>query len=264
MEHQMSAEAIQKSMAFPIAVEVLESVDSTNTEAKRRLSAGLSAPLLLLAKAQTAGRGRLGRTFCSPPGAGLYMSLILHPNCPPSQVLSITSAAAVAVALAIEDLTCLRPQIKWVNDVYIGDKKVCGILTEGVTDPKSGLLQSIVVGIGINCTPAAFSSDVAAIATSLAGEGAVVDPSNLAAAVCNRLWQLYQELPSKTWLPLYRERSWLDGREVVYRTGDTLHKGIVLGIGEDGELLLSTEAGEVTLSTGEVSVRPVERAEELF
>ncbi|MBO5779336.1 MAG: biotin--[acetyl-CoA-carboxylase] ligase [Clostridia bacterium] len=264
MVHQITAEAIQKAMESPIAVEVLESVDSTNTEAKRRISAGLTAPLLLLAKAQTAGRGRLGRAFCSPQGAGLYMSLVLHPNCPPSQVISITSAAAVAVALAIEDLTHLRPQIKWVNDVYIGDKKVCGILTEGVTDPQSGLLQSIVVGIGINCTPAAFPSDVAAIATSLAGEGAAVEPNHLAAAVCDRLWQLYKELSTKTWLPLYRERSWLDGREVVYRTGDTLRKGTVLGIGEEGELLLSTEAGDVELSTGEVSVRPIERAEELF
>jgi BirA family biotin operon repressor/biotin-[acetyl-CoA-carboxylase] ligase len=264
MEDQIKAEAIQKAMASPIAVEVLESVDSTNTEAKRRILAGLSTPLLLLAKAQTAGRGRLGRIFCSPPGAGLYMSLILHPNCPPSQVLSITSAAAVAVALAIEDLTRLRPQIKWVNDVYIGDKKVCGILTEGVTDPNGETMQSIVVGIGINCTPAAFPSDVAAIATSLAGEGATVDPNHLAAAVCDHLWQLYRELPSKTWLPLYRERSWLCGKRVVYRKGDTLCQGLVHGIGEEGELLLFTEAGEVALSTGEVSVRPVERAEELF
>ena len=264
MAIRLSADAIARGMKHPLSVEVLESVDSTNLEAKRRIGAGLSEPLLLLARTQTAGRGRLGRTFCSPGGAGLYMSLILHPDAPAKEVLSLTSAAAVAVATAIEALTPLRPKIKWVNDIYIGEKKVSGILTEGVTDPVSGRLHSVVVGIGINCTPAAFPEEVAAIATSLADEGAVIDPACLAAEVCDRLLTLYGELPRKTWLPLYRERSWLDGKAVVWRRGDTLHTGRVLGIGEEGELLLATPDGEVSLSTGEVSVRPVERAGELF
>lgn len=264
MAMRLSAEAIAREMKHSLPVEVLESVDSTNTEAKRRISAGLDAPLLLLARRQTAGRGRLGRTFCSPEGAGLYMSLVLHPDAPAEEVLALTSAAAVAVATAIEALTPLHPKIKWVNDIYIGEKKVSGILTEGVTDPVSGRLHSVVVGIGINCTHAAFPEEVAAIATSLADEGAKVDPSRLAAEVCDRLLVLYGELSDKTWLPLYRERSWLDGRAVVWRRGDRLQRGIVLGIGEEGELILSTDEGKVTLSTGEVSVRPVERAEELF
>ncbi len=264
MQIRLSADAIRSALLHPIAVEVMESVDSTNTEAKRRITAGLSDPLFLLAKTQTAGRGRWGRTFCSPEGAGLYMSLVLHPGCPPSEALSLTSAAAVAVSLAIEALTPLRPQIKWVNDVYIGDKKVCGILTEGVTDPVSGLLTSVVVGIGINCTHAAFPREVAAIATSLAEEGATVDPNRLAAEVCDRLLTLCGELSRKTWLAPYRERSWLDGRAVVYRKGDALYEGVVLGIGEEGELRLVTESGEVALSTGEVSVRPIDRAEEIM
>lgn len=263
MSEKLSAADISRALLCPITVEVSESVDSTNTEAKRRVATGLSTPLLLLAETQTAGRGRLGRTFCSPKGAGLYMSLVLHPNCPASEVLSLTSAAAVAVCGAVEALTDLHPKIKWVNDVYLNDKKLCGILTEGVTDPISGRLKSVVLGIGINCTPAAFPEEVAAIATSLADEGVAVDRNLLAAEVCNRLLTLYDELPQRTWLPLYRERSWLDGKTVVYIQSGKLREGVVLGIGEDGALLLATDEGAVTLSTGEVTVRPTQRAGEL-
>lgn len=263
MTAHLSEETIFRGMTHPIRVEVLESVDSTNTEAKRRIASGLCEPLLLLAETQTAGRGRLGRSFCSPRGAGLYMSLVLHPNLPAREVLSITSAAAVAVCEAIEAHTPLRPRIKWVNDVYLSDKKVCGILTEGVTDPVSGLLRSVVVGIGINCTPAAFPEEVAAIATSLESEGngkvTKVDRNALAATVCDHLLALYEELSSQTWLPLYRERAWLDGKAVVWRQNDALYEGTVLGIDEDGSLRIATENGEVVLSTGEVSIRPKER-----
>lgn len=255
MPKALSADAIRSAMTHPIHIDLLESVDSTNTEAKRRIASGLTTPLLLLAKTQTAGRGRLGRRFCSPHGAGLYMSMVLHPNCAPKEALSITSAAAVAVCEAIEALTPLCPEIKWVNDVYLSGKKVCGILTEGVTDPVSGRLKSVVVGIGINCTPAAFPDEVAAIATSLEGEGAMVDPNRLAAMVCERLLVLYKELPRKTWLSGYRSRSWLDGKTVIYFMDGCACEGVVLGIDEDGALLLSTPEGEVALSSGEVTVR---------
>lgn len=263
MPTELSAETIRSELSHPIAVDLLESVDSTNTEAKRRIASGLSEPLLLLAEAQTAGRGRLGRTFCSPAGAGLYMSIVLHPNCPVNEVLALTSAAAVAVCEAIDMLTPLRPMIKWVNDIYLSDKKVCGILAEGVTDPAGGLLRSVVVGIGINCTPAAFPDEVAAIATSLEGEGAKLCRNRLAAVICDRLLSLYGELSQKKWLALYRSRSWLDGKAVVWRQNNLLYEGIVQGIADDCSLRIATPNGEVALSTGEVSVRPIERAFEL-
>lgn len=263
MSRPLSEKAIADEMTHSVKTVLMESVDSTNSEAKRLLASGLTVPLFLLAQTQTSGRGRLGRAFCSPHGAGLYMSIVLHPDCPPKDVLSITSAAAVAVCEAIEALTPLRPQIKWVNDVYLAGKKVCGILTEGVTDPVSGRLRSVVVGIGINCTASAFPKEIEAVATSLEGEGASVDLNRLAAMVCDRLLVLYEELPRKTWLDAYRSRSWLDGKTVVYRMDGILHEGVVLGIGNAGELILATAHGEVVLSTGEVSVRPKERAMEL-
>jgi BirA family biotin operon repressor/biotin-[acetyl-CoA-carboxylase] ligase len=182
------------------------------------------------------------------------MSLVLHPRCSPQNVLALTSAAAVAVATAIEALTPLHPGIKWVNDVYLGNKKVCGILTEGVTNPESGLLNSVVIGIGINCTHAAFPDEVASIATSLEDEGGIVDPNRLAAEVIHRLLAFYDELPHKTWLPLYRERSLLSGKGILWQKGTDRGEGTVLGIGDDGELLLSTASGTLSLTSGEVSV----------
>lgn len=255
MTEKLFPRAIAEAMARPVAVEVLESVDSTNTEAKRRIAAGLRTPLLLLAETQTGGRGRLGRSFCSPAGAGLYMSLILFPDRSPKEVLTITSAAAVAVCLAIESLTDLRPRIKWVNDVYLSDKKLCGILTEGVTDPTDRRLAAIVVGIGVNCTAASLPEEVAAIATSLEGAGAAVDRNRLAAAICEHLLDLYEELAELTWLPHYRARSWLDGQRVVCRKDGETVEGVVLGIAEDGALLLATEEGIARVATGEATVR---------
>lgn len=261
MTTKLTEKKIRRHLSHPIAVEVLNTIDSTNTEVKRRAMNGLATPLLLLARTQTAGRGRLGRTFCSPNGAGLYMSLLLHPEMEAADVLALTSAAAVAVCEAIESLTPLSPKIKWVNDVYLSGKKVCGILTEGVVDPACGKLQSVVVGIGINLTPAALPPEVAAIATSLGGDGAAADPNRLAAAICDRLLRFYETLPQKSWLEGYRRRSWLDGKSVIWRRaggepdGEVLGSGKVIGIGDNGELLLATPDGEIALTGGEVTVR---------
>ncbi len=253
----LTAAEIQRHLCAPILAEVLHQIDSTNSEAKRRIAAGLTTPLLLVADEQTAGRGRLGRAFASPPSAGLYMSLVLHPNCPAEEVLPITSAAAVAVCEAIEELTDLSPKIKWVNDVYLGDRKVAGILTEGITDPQSGRMSAVIVGIGINCTPAALPEEVAAIATSLAGEGGRVHRPRLAAAACDRLWKYYGSLATRDWLEPYRSRSYLTGKEVVWRRGEECFQGKAMGIDADGALLVNTVNGSVRLSTGEVSIRPL-------
>lgn len=261
MSRKLSAKALAKALSHPIPVEVMDLVDSTNTEAKRRIGAGFDRPLLLLARQQTAGRGRMGRTFCSPEGAGLYMSLLLFPDCPIAEVLPITSAAAVAVALAIEEVTGLSPKIKWVNDVYLSGKKVSGILAEGLVTPDGH--SAVIVGIGINCTHAALPPEVAAIATSLADEGGRVDQNLLAARVCDRLLDLYESLPEKSWLAPYRKRSMLDGKRVVFRSagdlsGKPLGEGLVIGIGDNGELMLDTPEGMIALTGGEVSVRLAE------
>ena len=256
MRSTLSAEAIAADLRRPIRVEVQREVGSTNTEAKTRLAREESPPFLLLAESQTAGRGRLGRSFCSPDGAGLYMSLALPANLPAEELLSVTAAAAVAVCQAIESLTPLRPQIKWVNDVYWNDKKLCGILTEGVIDPVSGRWTALVVGIGVNCKAAPLPPEVAAIATSLEQAGVTIDRNRLAAAICDRLWELYSDLPQKTWLAPYRARSWLDQKTVTCKIGDRTVEGVALGIDDSGALLLGTAEGVQRLFSGEATVRP--------
>ena len=255
MRLDLSSAAISGYLRAPVEVQVEGEVGSTNTRVKSMLLQGKQPPFLLLAESQTAGRGRLGRSFCSPEGAGLYMSLALEATLPPEELLSVTAAAAVAVALAVESLTPLSPKIKWVNDLYIEERKLCGILAEGVIDLSSGRLQGLVIGIGINCSDVAMPPELADTVTSLERAGAVVDRNRLAAAVCDRLWSLYSELPQKSWLSPYRERFWLEGKTVVCRIGHRTVEGVALGIDDFGALLVETPLGVERLFSGEATVR---------
>lgn len=135
---------------MPVYLQVQTEVTSTNTLLKVQAEQGAPEGTVLIAESQTAGKGRLGRHFTSPPGTGIYFSLLLRPRCTAEKSLFITTTAAVAVCEAIEQVTGLNPQIKWVNDVYLNEKKVCGILTEASVDFENGGLNWAVLGIGIN------------------------------------------------------------------------------------------------------------------
>ena len=131
-------------------IRVFPCLPSTNQEAKRMALESAEQGSAVLAEEQSAGRGRLGRSFFSPRGNGLYMSVILRPKADVSNAVLITTAAAVGVCRAIDTVTGRHPQIKWVNDLYLNEKKICGILTEAVTNFETGVIESVVVGIGIN------------------------------------------------------------------------------------------------------------------
>lgn len=256
----LSRERISACLDRPMKVMTYSVIDSTNSEAKRLIADGLSEPALLIAEEQTAGRGRLGRSFYSPSATGLYMSILLHPNAPAAEWLAITSAAAVAVCLAIESLTTTSstamPSIKWVNDVYLGDRKVCGILTEAVTDMTSGLMKSVVIGIGVNLSTAAFPDELADRAASLYPDTLPPFSRNeLAAAIANRLCTLAESLSSGCWLPLYRERSYLDGKPIRYIENGMWRDAVAIGIAENGGLIVEEAGAHRTLSSGEVTVR---------
>ena len=132
---------------------VLQRVTSTNTVLRQMAEEGAEDGSVLLADSQTAGRGRMDRRFYSPPGTGLYLSLLLRPRIPAADAVRITACAAVAAAEAIEEVSGRRTAVKWVNDILLDGRKVCGILTEGSVDPLTGLLRYAVVGIGVNITP---------------------------------------------------------------------------------------------------------------
>jgi BirA family biotin operon repressor/biotin-[acetyl-CoA-carboxylase] ligase len=230
-----------------------DQIDSTNKEAKRMLSNGFSKEALLVAAEQTAGRGRLGRSFYSPADTGVYMTVLLHPSAEISTVLNITSAAALAVCLAIEELTDLLPGIKWVNDIYLNRKKVGGILTEAVTDVESGTVQSVLVGIGINVSTTQFPKEIQDRAASI---GRPLSRQVLAASICDHLYKMSKNLSDPSIMEQYRARSIMIGQEVDFYIGDEKTSGTVLSIDEQGGLVVETQNGDCkTLRTGEVTLR---------
>ena len=246
----------------------LETVDSTNTYAKALALEGAEAGTLVIANHQTAGRGRRGRSFLSPPGTGLYMTLILRPSADLERFQMVTVAAAVAVCLALEALTPLRPLVKWVNDVFLRDeagreRKVCGILTEAVTGAGGGEIESVVVGIGINVLARDFGEELEGVAGALFDrvDGPRTGRCQLAAAVAERLMDLAGRLDDPELIRLYRERSLLLGRRVRWTQDGEVRFGRAADIDDRGSLLVEPEGGpgRVALRSGEVfEVRPAD------
>lgn len=249
---RLSAEGIRVNLRHTVDVTLLDEVDSTNNEAKRMLSSGYEGRGLVAARRQTAGRGRLGRSFYSPADTGIYMTLIVRPRESMRQVTKVTAAAALAVCKAIENLTDLRPGIKWVNDVYLSDKKICGILCEAITDVENGAVQSVIVGIGVNITTADFPEEIAARVTSL---GVELSPGVLIAAICDNLLDLWEDLADPALMEEYRARSIVIGREIDFWAGDLKRSGIAAGIDENGGLIVDCGGERVVLQTGEITVR---------
>lgn len=238
---------------------VFNTVDSTNSIARTLAQGGAEEGTTIIAKKQTAGRGRLGRQFHSPSG-GIYMSLLLRPKTASEDTLLITVAAAVAAAQAIEAASRKKCDIKWVNDIYIDGKKVCGILTEGGFSVDNALDYAIL-GVGINLFKprGGFPEDI-----PLAG--AIFDKSfrknalrtRVIADFCNRFFAFYEKLQDKEYLKDYKNRSLLDGKEISYtKDGDT-HIATVLGIDDNARLVVKQGEETVTISTGEVQIVSVE------
>lgn len=248
-------EAILASAKGDYRVTVVPVIDSTNQAL--RVMAGQGAPqgTVLVAEQQTAGRGRLGRSFYSPAGSGLYFSVLLRPALA-VDALKITVAAGVAVARAVQQVCNIDLKIKWVNDLYLANKKVCGILAEGALDPAGGL-EWCVLGIGINVfAPKAGFGDLQHIAGALLhGEPGDVLRGQLAAAVLDHFFALYGNLADPALLQEYRQRSYLQGKTVTAVQGQKRVQGTVVGIGAGAELLLQTKEGEqLAFSSGEVQL----------
>ena len=238
----------------------LREIDSTNSYLKRE--ALLSAPhgTVVIADRQSAGRGRMGRSFLSPPDRGVYLSVLLRPQLPAAALMGVTGMAAVAVCDAVERAAGVRPGIKWTNDLVLRGRKLGGILTEMTLDGDETAAASLVVGVGINVShmPEDFSPDVAEIATSLKQEGYDVPRAALAAAMIGAFYRLADELggDSGTWVEAYRRDCVTLGREVRLLWSAQQEKASALDIDEQFGLVVQRENGEVTtVRTGEVSVR---------
>lgn len=242
-------------------VAVFRTIDSTNLEVKRRALQGEKEGLVVVSESQTAGRGRLGRSFFSPLGTGIYFSILLEPKLNATDAILLTTAASVAVVRAIRRVTDLEPSIKWVNDVYLGDKKVCGILTEAMTDFENSSIQYIVVGIGINYKepPEGFPEEVKDIAGALVGGDEKIPRNKLVAAVLDEFFTIYEELPDRHFMEDYRRWSNVLNQDVKYLEKDIWHFAKAVGIDDDGGLIVRDKDGkEKILKTGEITLRRME------
>ncbi|MBQ2734727.1 MAG: biotin--[Clostridia bacterium] len=226
-------------------------LDSTNSEAKRLAVAGAHTPALIVAERQTAGRGRMGRSFYSPANTGVYFSILFDAKTAMEEALSVTSAVAVAVMRAIRRLCDKQTAIKWVNDLYLEGKKVCGILTEAISG--LGEPSKIVVGIGINLRTNEFPSELQSKAGSL-GDGQL-SRAELIAGVVHELLPYLRDPTDDSWLDDYRTHSCVIGRTVTWTKGDKHCSGVAVGIDGRGALEIRLPDGSSDfLRTGEISV----------
>ncbi len=242
---------IEKELDFPCEVRYYDSIDSTNNQAKRLVNENNSNTLLVVADTQTAGRGRQGKSFYSPAKTGIYMTLAFHPMTELENAVSATSAAAVAVCRAVERLTDKKPGIKWVNDVYLDDRKICGILTEAVTDFETRTVTSLIVGIGTNIKTDVFPEEV----KNAASLDAEIKRAELIAAIANELNKINCS-PYSEFIDYYREHSVIIGKNIVFIKNGESKCAKAVGIDDRGGLEIVCENGEkMTLCSGDVTIR---------
>ena len=247
----LNAQEIKKSLSFDCRVEYYKTLDSTNNVAKRIIAEGEDDVLLVVGEEQTAGRGRQGKSFYSPGGTGIYMSLVVHPMIELQNAVTATTAAAVAVCRAIESLTDKKPMIKWVNDVYLDGKKICGILTEAVTDFETQTVSSIIIGIGINLTTKDFPCDV----QNASCLNADVKRAELIGAVANELNRIVNSGYGE-FMEYYRAHSLVVGEDIVFIKNGVSTSARAVGIDDFGGLEVELADGtHYTLRSGEITVR---------
>lgn len=244
--------------ATPPDLEIFQCIDSTNTYLKSAAEGGARHGHTVIARSQTAGRGRMGRTFFSPVDTGLYISLLARPSLPSEDILMITPLAAVAVCRALERSGCRGAEIKWVNDIYVGGKKAAGILVEGAVTPLGGI-DYAVTGIGVNLLPprGGFPKEISDIACAVFDSPDKVDINRLISDIICEFFSLYDRLPDCGFMDEYRQRSFLLGKQVTVTRGNEEFYGIAVSIDDRGGITLECEDGmRRSFSSGEARAKP--------
>lgn len=243
---------------------VLPTAPSTNALVREKANQGCPEGCVIVACEQTDGRGRYGRQFFSPVDSGVYLSLLLRPTAySPQQATCLTAAAAAAMCQAIEAVTGQQPGIKWVNDIFLHGKKVCGILTEAAVGLETGTLNYMVLGAGVNLYPPAegFPEEIQSIAGSVLEHSCPEAKNRLVGEFLNRFWDFYSHPECRTYLEDYRARSLAIGRNVTVLSAGKAVSAYAYGIDDDFRLLVRYENGDTeALSYGEIRIQLDESA----
>lgn len=243
---------------------VLPTAPSTNALVREKANQGRPEGCIIIACEQTDGRGRYGRQFFSPVDSGVYLSLLLRPTAySPQQATCLTAAAAAAMCQAIEEVTGQQPGIKWVNDIFLRGKKVCGILTEAVVGLETGALDYMVLGAGVNLYPPAegFPEEIQPIAGSVLERSCPEAKNRLVGEFLNRFWDFYTHPECRAYLEDYRARSLAIGRNVTVLSAGKAVSAYAYGIDDDFRLLVRYENGDTeALSYGEIRIQLDESA----
>ncbi len=236
MKERADAKIIRKHLtdeSVNLKIETVDIIDSTNDEMKRRAENGEGETALLIADAQTKGRGTKGRSFFSPDGTGIYMSFLLRPDFTPQECTLLTTMAAVSSARAVERVTGIKLKIKWVNDLYLNGKKVGGILTQAHFSKSGKEIEWAIVGIGINLSEpeGGFPDELKEIAAALGDKDGNIK-NRLIAEIANEFTSYYRSLTEKEFIKEYSERLLGLKEEISVKNGDEEYKGTVVGIDE--------------------------------
>lgn len=244
----------------PLSIKLLSSSSSTMKDAKLAALEGEPSNTLVVADMQEAPKGRFGRPFFASEGGGIYMSILLRPNQSFDEMAQYTIIMAAAIVKAIETTTGIATEIKWVNDIYKDGKKICGILSEAMSDVESGQITNIVIGMGINFSiqQADFPEDIQDKATSLFSEQQpTLTRNELIAAVWNEFYRILAQ-NNNDFLEYYRKKSFVLGKEVTFTQAGTTFKGTAETINEQGELIVRLKDGtQKILSSGEISLSSI-------
>lgn len=225
---------------------------STQIDAKQGIEKHHPTPALYLAPHQEMAKGRFERDFYADPHGGIYMSLHLKPDCPYTEVPPYTMMVAVAIVKAIQKLTGIDTQIKWVNDIYLGKKKLAGILTEAISSIESGHISDVIIGIGLNFAISDFPEHLRDKATSLFPDGQTKISRN---DLINEIWNIFMTTPTDDLIKVYKEKSLVLDRQVTFLERGKTYTGQAISISDKGELeILLTNGQNKWLRSGEVSL----------
>ena len=235
-----------------------KTISSTNEIAKNLALSGAKHGTVVISEEQTAGKGRLGRSFYSPANTGIYMSIILRPNLTAMDSVLITTSSSVIICESIKKVTGIDCQIKWINDIYLNNKKVAGILTEASTNFESGTIDYLILGIGINFNQPKddFLDELKSIASLFNNNNNNINRNMLCAEIISNILDMIPRIKNYDFISEYKKRSIVLNQEIIYISSGISSKGKAININCDGSLVVEHDDGSIKiLNSGEVSIR---------